>query len=258
MKKSVSSDIQTQLSGLKNKAQLSFLTHFKVFGDLMKHCLCLIQLLKLIVKCGENERIKLPNLCNLRQDMKISFTAVISSVFSLLMSLRKIIIYIKCLCSISDFFTSLDLSHLVAVLKTSLQIMVEVIEKSPQAIDILNGINSSFQKLVEISGALYCISDLIHIPIDLCQFLIFLVSIPWLSTSDHSWNDLPHKFGLTVDAMTRVGMKMGPVIDKESMDLCLHLLAVFPSDAAPTWRSQVFLLVLVMITSHLSYYNSSS
>ena len=59
---SVLSDIQTPRSGLKNEAQPSFfLTHFEVFGYLMKHCFeCLIKLLKLIVKCGENKGIKSP------------------------------------------------------------------------------------------------------------------------------------------------------------------------------------------------------
>ena len=89
-------------------------------------------------------------------------------------------------------------------------------------------------------------SDLIQIPMDLWQFSMFLVSIPWLTRGDSSWNDLPHKFGLSVDALARFGLRLGPLITKENMDMCLHLLAVFPSDAAPTWRTQVFLLVLVM------------
>jgi len=147
--------------------------------------------------------------------------------------------------SISDIFNSLYLNHVIATLKSSLQIMVGLAEESPQATEILKILNLSFYKLVQISGALYCVSDLIQIPMDLCQFLIFLVSIPWLTRGDPPWSDLPHKFGLLVDAMVRVGMSLGPVISKGSKDLCLHLLAAFPSDAAPTWRTQVFLLLLV-------------
>ena len=144
------------------------------------------------------------------------------------------------LCFIADFFTSMDLGHLFTILKASLQIMVEGMD-TPTTRDI------SFHKLVQISGALYCISDVLQIPMDLGQFLIFLVSIPWLARCDPPWSDLPHKFGLSVDAMVRVGMSLGPVINKESMKVCLHFLAAFSSDAAPTWRTQVFLLVLVMI-----------
>ena len=41
-----------------------FLTHFKVFGYLMKHCFeCLIKLLiKLIVKCGKKRRKKIAKI----------------------------------------------------------------------------------------------------------------------------------------------------------------------------------------------------
>lgn len=90
-------------------------------------------------------------------------------------------------------------------------------------------------------------SDVIHLPLDLCQFLIFLVSIPWLARCDPPWIDLPHGFGLSVDSMARVGRSLGPVIDVESKALCLHLLA--SQNAASTWRTQVFMLVLVRIYS---------
>lgn len=90
-------------------------------------------------------------------------------------------------------------------------------------------------------------SDSIHLPLDLCQFIIFLVSIPWLARCDPPWIDLPHGFGLSVDSMARVGRSLGPVIGTESKAVCLHLLAAL--DAAPTWRTQVFLLVLVRVTS---------
>lgn len=147
---------------------------------------------------------------------------------------------------IADFFTSLDLSRVFAVLKKSLQVMLQFVEESTQPLDASKTLNSAYQKLVQVSGALYCMSDLIQIPMDLWQFSIFLVSIPWLSRGDSSWNDLPHKFGLSVDVLARFGPRLGPLITKENMDICLHLLAVFPSDAAPTWRTQVFLLVLVI------------
>ena len=127
--------------------------------------------------------------------------------------------------------------------KTSLQIMVQSAEQSPQGTDTFSILDSSFRKLVQIAGALYIISDLIHIPVALCQFLIFLVSIPWLLRCDPPWIDLPHGFGLSLDGMVRVGRSLSPVIDKESRVECLHLLAVL--DTAPTWRTQVFLLVLV-------------
>ena len=147
---------------------------------------------------------------------------------------------------IADFFTSLDLSRVFAVFKKSLQVMLQFVEESTQPLDASKTLNSAYQKLVQVSGALYCMSDLIQIPMDLWQFSIFLVSIPWLSRGDSSWNDLPHKFGLSVDVLARFGPRLGPLITKENMDMCLHLLAVFPSDAAPTWRTQVFLLVLVI------------
>lgn len=147
---------------------------------------------------------------------------------------------------IADFFTSLDLSRVFAVLKKSLQVMVQFVEESTQPLDASKTLNSAYQKLVQVSGALYCMSDVIQIPMDLWQFSMFLVSIPWLSRGDSSWNDLPQKFGLSVDALGRFGLRLGPLITKENVDLCLHLLAVFPSDAAPTWRTQVFLLVLVI------------
>lgn len=124
--------------------------------------------------------------------------------------------------------------------------MLQFVEESTQPLDASKTLNSAYQKLVQVSGALYCMSDLIQIPMDLWQFSIFLVSIPWLSRGDSSWNDLPHKFGLSVDVLARFGPRLGPLITKENMDMCLHLLAVFPSDAAPTWRTQVFLLVLVI------------
>ena len=146
----------------------------------------------------------------------------------------------------ADFFTSLDLSRVFAVLKKSLQVMLQFVEESTQPLDASKTLNSAYQKLVQVSGALYCMSDLIQIPMDLWQFSIFVVSIPWLSRGDSSRNDLPHKFGLSVDVLARFGPRLGPLITKENMDMCLHLLAVFPSDAAPTWRTQVFLLVLVI------------
>lgn len=124
--------------------------------------------------------------------------------------------------------------------------MLQFVEESTQPLDASKTLNSAYQKLVQVSGALYCMSDLIQIPMDLWQFSIFVVSIPWLSRGVSSWNDLPHKFGLSVDVLARFGPRLGPLITKENMDMCLHLLAVFPSDAAPTWRTQVFLLVLVI------------
>jgi len=123
--------------------------------------------------------------------------------------------------------------------------LVQIAEQSSGTTDTLTALDSSFQKLVHTSGALYCMSDFIHLPLDLCQFLIFLVSIPWLARCDPPWIDLPHGFGLSVDGMARVGRSLGPVIDLESKVLCLHLLAAL--DAAPTWRTQVFLLVLVRV-----------
>lgn len=146
---------------------------------------------------------------------------------------------------VSEFFTSLDPSHFFSVLKSSLQILVQIAEQSSRTTETLTALDSSFRKLVQITGALYCMSDVIHLPLDLCQFLIFLVSIPWLARCDPPWIDLPHGFGLSVDSMARVGRSLGPVIDVESKALCLHLLA--SQNAASTWRTQVFLLVLVRI-----------
>ena len=146
---------------------------------------------------------------------------------------------------ISEFFTSLGLSHLFSVLKSSLQILVQIAEQSSRTTDTLTSLDLSFRKLVHITGALYCMSDFIHLPLDLCQFMIFLVSIPWLVRCDPPWIDLPHGFGLTVDGMSRVGRSLGPVIGIESKAVCLHFLAAL--DAAPTWRTQVFLLVLVRV-----------
>ena len=69
MKSSVSSDIQTERSGLKNKTQASFLTHFKVFRFLIKHSFKrLIELLELIVKCGEDKGIKSPKAMQTKTD----------------------------------------------------------------------------------------------------------------------------------------------------------------------------------------------
>lgn len=149
--------------------------------------------------------------------------------------------------SISEFFTSLGLSHLFSVLKSSLQILVQIAEQSPRTTDTFTALDSSFQKLVHTTGALYCISDSIHLPLDLCQFIIFLASIPWLARCDPPWIDLPHGFGLSVDSMARVGRSLGPVMGSKSKAVCLHLLAAL--DAAPTWRTQVFLLVLVRVQS---------
>ncbi|RMX47129.1 hypothetical protein pdam_00018677 [Pocillopora damicornis] len=146
------------------------------------------------------------------------------------------------LSEIKEFFTSLDLSHLFSMFKISLQIIVQTAELSPQDTGKFDILDSSFRKLVQLCGALYSISDVIHIPLALCQFFIFLVSIPWLSKSDPPWVDLPHGFGLSLDGMVRVGRSLDPVIDRDSRVDCLHLMAVL--DAAPTWRMQVLLLVL--------------
>ena len=148
---------------------------------------------------------------------------------------------------ISDFFATLDLSHLFSVLKSSLQILVQIVEQSPQATDTHSTLDSAFRKLIQISGSLYCLSDVIQLPLDLCQFLIFLASTPWLSKCDPPWIDLPRGFGLPIDGMARVGRSLGSVTGNESKAVCLHLLAVL--DAAPTWRTQVFMLVLVRVCS---------
>ena len=145
--------------------------------------------------------------------------------------------------SFLEFFTSLDLGHLFSMFKISLQIIVQTAELSPHDTGKFDILDSSFRKLVQLCGALYSISDVIHIPLALCQFFIFLVSIPWLSKSDPPWVDLPHGFGLSLDGMVRVGRSLDPVIDRDSRVDCLHLMAVL--DAAPTWRMQVLLLVLV-------------
>ena len=129
--------------------------------------------------------------------------------------------------------------------------MVGMAKGEPKTTETSNTINSFFLKVVQISGALYCISDTIEIPVDLFQLLIVLVSIPWLSRCDPPWNDLPHKFSLSVDAMVTLGSSLGPFFNRRSKDVCLHLLVAFPSDTAPTWRSQVFLLALVFILNFL-------
>ncbi|XP_022800792.1 serine/threonine-protein kinase ATR-like [Stylophora pistillata] len=146
------------------------------------------------------------------------------------------------LSEIKEFFTSLDLGHLFSMFKLSLQFIVQTAELSSQGTSAFNIADSSFRKLVQLCGLLYSISDLIHIPLALCQFFIFLVSIPWLSKCDPPWFDLPHGFGLSLDGMVRVGRSLDPLLGKDSRVGCLQLLAVL--DAAPTWRTQVFLLVL--------------
>ena len=143
---------------------------------------------------------------------------------------------------VSELLKSVDLSDLFNILKPSLQILTRIAKDLSHTQCILN---SLFHKLVQISSALYGISDFIQIPLDFCQFLIFLVSIPWLSIFDPPWSDLPNKFGFPVDTMASTGAMLSPVVHTDSKDTCLHLLAAFPSDAAPTWRSQVFLSVLV-------------
>lgn len=121
----------------------------------------------------------------------------------------------------------------------------------PQTSAPKDSLNSLFGKLIQISGTLYFVSDFIPIPPDFWQFLIFLASIPWLSICDPPWCDLPHKFGLPVDVMVRCGATLGAVISAEGKESCLHLLASFHSDAAPTWRTQVFLFVLVRAVSFI-------
>ena len=141
----------------------------------------------------------------------------------------------------------MDWNNLFNILKSSLQIMVGIAKEVPRSTETLNTINSFFHKVVQISGALYCISDIIEIPVDSLQLLIVLISIPWLARCDPPWSDLPHKFSLSVDAMVALGSSLGPVVNRRSKDVCLHLLAAFPSDTAPTWRTQVFLLALVFV-----------
>ena len=141
----------------------------------------------------------------------------------------------------------MDWNNLFNILKSSLQIMVGIAKEVPKSTETLNTINSFFHRVVQISGALYCISDIIEIPVDSLQLLIVLISIPWLARCDPPWSDLPHKFSLSVDAMVALGSSLGPVVNRRSKDVCLHLLAAFPSDTASTWRTQVFLLALVFV-----------
>lgn len=150
----------------------------------------------------------------------------------------------------SEFFVSMDWKNLCDTLKSSVQIMVGIAKEVTKNTETLNTINSFFHRVVQISGALYCISDIIEIPVDLLQLLIVLISIPWLAQCDPPWSDLPHKFSLSVDAMVTLGSSLGPVINRRSKDVCLHLLAAFPSDTAPTWRTQVFLLALVFVVNY--------
>ncbi|XP_015779599.1 PREDICTED: serine/threonine-protein kinase ATR-like, partial [Acropora digitifera] len=145
---------------------------------------------------------------------------------------------------VSDLFTSIDLGELFNIFKASLQIMTGIVKDLPQTSATKDSLNSLFGKLIQISGTLYFVSDFIPIPPDFWQFMIFLASIPWLSICDPPWCDLPHKFGLPVDVMVRCGATLGAVISAEGKESCLHLLASFHSDAAPTWRTQVFLFVL--------------
>lgn len=141
----------------------------------------------------------------------------------------------------------MDLSSLLNIVKSSLQVMAGIAKNSPQDTETLKTVNLLFHKVIQISGAIYCSSGFIEVPADFSQFLIFFVSIPWLAQFDPPWNDLPQKFGRLVDAIVRMGVVLSPLISKENKGACLHLLAAFPSDAAPTWRTQVFLSVLVSI-----------
>lgn len=129
--------------------------------------------------------------------------------------------------------------------------MTGIAKDLPQTLATQDILNSLFRKLIQISGTLYFVSDFIPIPLDFWQFFIFLASIPWLSICDPPWCDLPLKFGLPVDVMVRSGATFGAIINAEGKESCLHLLAAFHSDAAPTWRTQVFLLVLVRALSLL-------
>ena len=141
----------------------------------------------------------------------------------------------------------MDLSSLLNIVKSSLQVMAGIVNNSPQDTETLKTVNLLFHKVVQISGTIHCTLGLIEIPVDVSQFLIFFVSIPWLAQFDPPWNDLPQKFGHSVDAIVRMGVVLSPLVSKENNNACLHLLAAFPSDAAPTWRTQVFLSVLVSI-----------
>ena len=69
--------------GWKMRRSRVFLTDFKVFEYLMEHSFkCSIQLLKLIIKCGENEGKNCQNLRGLKPGIQTSFMVVISFVFS--------------------------------------------------------------------------------------------------------------------------------------------------------------------------------
>lgn len=65
---------------------------------------------------------------------------------------------------------------------------------------------------------------------------------------EQQWTDLPHSFGLSVQDMAHITHALESYVDVECKGDCLHLLAMFLSDVAPTWRSQVFMLSLVSVT----------
>lgn len=68
---------------------------------------------------------------------------------------------------------------------------------------------------------------------------------------DQHWTDLPHSFGLSVQDMAHITNALESYVDVECKGDCLHLLAMFLSDVAPTWRSQVFMLSLVSVIANL-------
>ena len=146
---------------------------------------------------------------------------------------------------LAESFAALELANFLSVLKASLQVLVQTAEQSPQAAETHQLVRVAFKKLMHMSGALHCISDATELSCNLFQLMLFLASIPWLSRENLAWADLPRGFGLPADGMKRVGRALGSLMDTECTSTCLHLLAVFPSDAAPTWRSQIFISLMV-------------
>ena len=144
------------------------------------------------------------------------------------------------------WFTSTRLSHLFVTMKSILQFLVKTSEICTQNDKKLR-ISDVFRKLVQITGALYYASGWISLQTELCQFLVFLVSIPWLWKMNPPWMDVPSAFGWTLKTMSDISVRMKDILDIDIQNECLQLLAVFPGEVSPTWRSHVFTLVLVSL-----------
>ena len=142
---------------------------------------------------------------------------------------------------LAAWFADTRLSQLFVIMRSSLQLIIQASEQENNK----QQINLTFKKLVQITGALYYVSGWITLPTDLCQFVVFLVSIPWLWKTSAPWMDLPSAFGWSTKAMLKASVVLKNILSSDIVNECLQQLAVFPGEVSPTWRIHVFSLVLV-------------